>query len=395
MSMQQEALALSDTDLSGGFTSARAAALARAQALDPARYARSRNFLSGHVSRLSPYITHGLISVPEVLHEVSARHRLGWHDKIVFELAWREYFQHAWRCLGSDILRDQHAPPARHYTQTMPQDIVAGATGVPLIDAQVRELYATGYLHNHARMWLASYIVHLRKVDWRAGAAWMYAYLLDGDLASNTLSWQWVAGTWTGKPYLFNADNVLRYAGIDHRGTALDRSYEELDVCARSGQIYAERPGPRAAIAPPPIGGLALFEAPRLDAQNVPKGDLWLMHPWSLDLPPQAQRQPVVGVLVNEFHAAHAWSIRRFDFVLAAMRARCDVLVAGSLAELAQALGGRRVHAVATRNPHYAHLLDVIGAISHAAPRAFADPPQFKKSFSSYWNTVSRGAFPV
>lgn len=392
--MQQEALTFTDTPLAGGFPPTRAAALARTRALNPENYARSRNFLSGHVSRLSPYITHGLISIPEVLHEVTARHRLGWQDKIVFELAWREYFHHAWRCLGGGIWRGQHAAPAQRYAQTMPQDIVAGATGVPVIDAQVRELYATGYLHNHARMWLASYIVHLRKVDWRAGAAWMYAHLLDGDLASNTLSWQWVAGTWTGKAYLFNAENVMRYAGLDNRGTAIDRSYEQLDLCARSEQIYAERPAPRPAVAPPATGGLALFEAPRLTAQQVPQGELWLMHPWSLDLPPQAAQHAVVGLLVDEFHAAHAWSTRRFDFVLTAMRTRCDVILTGSAAELAAALGGRCLHAVATHNPYYAQVLTASGAALHPAPRAFADPPQLKKSFSSFWNTVSRGAFP-
>ena len=94
----------------------------------------------------------------------------------------------------------------------MPQDVLTGCTGITVIDEAVRTLYRTGYLHNHARMWLASYLVHLRKTDWKAGAMWMYRHLLDGDLASNALSWQWVAGTLTGKPYLFNAENVERYA---------------------------------------------------------------------------------------------------------------------------------------------------------------------------------------
>jgi len=80
-----------------------------------------------------------------------------------------------------------------------------------VIDRAVHQLYTTGYLHNHARMWLASYIVHLRKVHWRVGADWMVGYLLDGDLASNHLSWQWVAATFSNKPYLFNAENVARY----------------------------------------------------------------------------------------------------------------------------------------------------------------------------------------
>ena len=126
--------------------------------------------------------------------------------------------------------------PARCPTMPTPTNCrrISGrvAPGIPVIDRAVAELYACGYLHNHVRMWLASYVVHLRKVHWRAGADWLYAHLLDGDLASNHLSWQWIAGTASHKPYLFNADNVARFApGRWHSpGTAIDRSYEALDA---------------------------------------------------------------------------------------------------------------------------------------------------------------------
>ncbi|MFX7866419.1 FAD-binding domain-containing protein, partial [Acinetobacter baumannii] len=80
------------------------------------------------------------------------------------------------------------------YAAEVPLDVREGRTGVPVVDEAVRVLYRTGLLHNHARMWLASYLVHLRKLHWRAGADWLYGHLLDGDLASNHLSWQWVAG---------------------------------------------------------------------------------------------------------------------------------------------------------------------------------------------------------
>jgi hypothetical protein len=81
------------------------------------------------------------------------------------------------------------------YVRELPTEIRQGCTGVPVIDEAVYALYANGTLHNHARMGLASYVVHVRKVHWRAGADWLYSHLLDGDLASNHLSWQWVAGT--------------------------------------------------------------------------------------------------------------------------------------------------------------------------------------------------------
>ena len=132
-----------------------------------------------------------------------------------------EYFRHVWKHRGAGILSLLHEGPLPEhaYSSELPVDIRKARTGVPAIDEAVRTLYATGTLHNHARMWLASYVVHLRKVHWRAGADWLYGHLLDGDLASNHLRWQWVAGTGSRKPYLFNADNVARYAPTEWHST--------------------------------------------------------------------------------------------------------------------------------------------------------------------------------
>jgi deoxyribodipyrimidine photo-lyase len=193
-----------------------ASAQARAAHTSPSHYARTRNALDGGVTGLSPYLAHGIISLPQVARTLAATHRLGYADKLVFELGWRAFFQHVWASAPQPdaILADMR--PANvwggPYASTLPADITEGRTGVKAIDAAVRQLYTTGYLHNHARMWLASYCVHLRKVHWRAGADWLYAHLLDGDLPSNHLSWQWVAATFSSKPYLFNASNVAKFA---------------------------------------------------------------------------------------------------------------------------------------------------------------------------------------
>ncbi|MFY8084350.1 MAG: FAD-binding domain-containing protein, partial [Rubrivivax sp.] len=173
----------------------RSAAWARARRVRPSAYARTRNHLEGAVTGLSPYITHGLLTLPEVLGAVLEREPLDVQHKLVFELGWREYFRHAWGHLGQGILQSLHPGPCPQeaYAPELPADIRQACTGVPVIDQAVRTLYATGTLHNHARMWLASYVVHVRHVHWRAGADWLVAHLLDGDLASNHLSWQWVA----------------------------------------------------------------------------------------------------------------------------------------------------------------------------------------------------------
>ena len=184
-----------------------AAAQARIAAVRPAAYARTRNALDGAVSQLSPYITHGFVSLTDVLAGVAKRHALDVQHKFVYELGWRAYFRHVWQHRGDSILQSLHEGllPDAAYARELPADIRQANTGVPVVDEAVLTLYATGMLHNHARMWLASYVVHLRKVHWRVAADWLYGHLLDGDLASNHLSWQWVAGTGSNKPYPFNA----------------------------------------------------------------------------------------------------------------------------------------------------------------------------------------------
>ena len=133
-------------------------ALSRMAAIKPFEYAQTRNHLSGAVTLLSPYLTHGLLTVPQVAQHLYKTHRLGVQHKYMCELAWREYFQHLHEVLGDDILQNLHEGvlPDDAYVQSLPDDVRHGATGVPVVDQAVRQLYFTGYLHNHARLWLAS-----------------------------------------------------------------------------------------------------------------------------------------------------------------------------------------------------------------------------------------------
>jgi deoxyribodipyrimidine photo-lyase len=373
----------------------RTEALARAGSVNPTRYARTRNALNGNVSYLSPYITHGVISVNEVLAAVGEKHRVGWQDKFVFELGWREYFQHVWSRLGDDIWNDAHHPPANHYQSVLPDDIRTAQTGVAIIDQQIAQLYETGYLHNHARMWIASYVVHIRKIDWRTGAKWMYAHLLDGDLASNTLSWQWVAGTWTGKPYLFNAENVERYAaGVDCRGSVIDKSYESLDEIARSDEPIAQPTKPESDALTEP----RRFSAPPAQVSTF-QGDshfverrFFLVHPWSLHCP---DVDVAVGVINTNFHREYPWSEKRWQFVMQSMSSRCKHILSGTTDELVSQLEGKDVQAVQTLNPHYHDMISRVAPIAGDTPRAFANPRTLKRSFTSFWNHISREAFPL
>lgn len=372
------------------FPPTRRAALERVAAIDARAYARTRNALDGRVTGLGPYLTHGLVSVPDVLAALDAR-RVSRQEKIVFELAWREYWHHVWRHAGDGIFKAMHSGPAgTPGLDTMPADILEARTGVPVIDASVRALYDTGYVHNHARMWVASYVVHVRKVDWRTGAHWFYTHLLDGDLASNTLSWQWVAGTFSSKPYLFNDNNVAKYApSLSKRGTVIDATYDALDAIARSAQRFGAEPdAPAEGIAEPAASSRAdLPETPRLDAA---KRTVHLVHPWSLGERPKASL--VIGVLHTPFHETHPWSKRRWDFVMTRMREVCDVLWQGDLRDLAPVLAAAEsVESVATLNPGYRECLPALCGIVHPAQRAFADPPTLKRSFSQFWHGLDHG----
>ena len=198
----------------------RQAADQRLAAVQPARYGRSRNFLDGAVTRLSPYIRHGVLSLAEVRDAVFEKlHTSGGRDageKLINELGWRDFWQRVWRRLGDAIwdnqepLKTGHSPAS--YAAELPADIATASTGLACMDAFASELIATGWLHNHARMWMAAYVVHWRRVRWQAGARWFLQHLLDGDPASNNLSWQWVASSFSHKPYVFNRSNLERYS---------------------------------------------------------------------------------------------------------------------------------------------------------------------------------------
>lgn len=360
-----------------------AAVAARLDAIDPEAYARSRNHLEGAVTRLSPYVTHGLLDLPTALRQLRQRHPLPREHRLVQEFGWREFFHHVWRHLGEGLFQDQRPPVyAGPYATKLPADLLEARTGVPVIDESVRALYASGYLHNHARMWLASYTVHLRKVHWRVGADWLYGHLLDGDLASNHLSWQWVAGTFSVKPYLFNAENVARYAPAAWHspGTVIDDRYEALDRLARSAPDCGPEARAPAGTPPPPL--LAEPAEAHPSPPALPSGPVQILHPWSLgDTSPAS---PALAVLDAGFHRRFPWSARRWAFVGERLRAMGLPmhLLDDSAGWLRAAQGPLRLRA--TLNPGYRDWAGLAQAEVTAVPRCFSDPPRLCPSFSRF-----------
>ena len=198
--------------------------------IDPVEYGKTRNFIDGAVTKLSPYISRGVISTRMVFHRIMQR---GYNpkdiEKFIQELAWRDYWQQVWISKGDEINNDLRRPQPNVLHDKMPNGLINAETGIDAIDQAINQFYQTGYLHNHVRMYIASLACNIGKSHWKIPAKWMYYHLLDADWASNALSWQWVAGANAGKQYLANQDNINRYCHTTQKNTYLDVSYEALE----------------------------------------------------------------------------------------------------------------------------------------------------------------------
>ena len=193
----------------------------------PIEYAINRNFIDGSVSRLSPYISRGVISTKQILdHLLRNGFELKKIEKFIQELMWREYWQLIWQEKDIDVdLKNQQKDVLQ---RGISKNIVDAKTGVFALDSAIQELYNNGYIHNHLRMYLAALCTNIAKSHWRIPAKWMYYHLLDGDWASNALSWQWVCGTNSNKKYIANQENINRFTYTKQKNTFLDTSYENL-----------------------------------------------------------------------------------------------------------------------------------------------------------------------
>jgi len=234
----------------------RAEAFARLEAFLPRAgrdYARLRNYdlpQDGHphVSRLSPHLRHRLITEPEVLGAVLARHGATEADKFIQEVCWRSYWKGwleirpaVWSGYRSDLDRALAAVADDPALAARLDAAESGQTGIDAFNAWARELVETGYLHNHARMWFASIWIFTLRLPWQIGADFFLRHLLDGDPASNTLGWRWVAGLQTpGKHYLARSANISKYTRGRH-----DPEWRLNSQAAALGSPSA--PGRRAA----------------------------------------------------------------------------------------------------------------------------------------------------
>ncbi|WP_170560201.1 FAD-binding domain-containing protein [Ruegeria atlantica] len=187
-------------------------------------YVRTRNYDFGaerrsNVSGLSPWLRHRLITEQEVLERVLAAHSASASEKFVQEVFWRTYFKgwleqrpSVWTQYQRDLITTIQSLESDPELESQFRSAVTGNTGIDCFDHWARELVTNGYLHNHARMWFASIWIFTLRLPWQLGADFFLRHLMDGDPASNTLSWRWVGGLHTkGRIYLARPDNIAKY----------------------------------------------------------------------------------------------------------------------------------------------------------------------------------------
>lgn len=388
------------------FIATRAHGQARCRAFAPAmgaRYAGGRNYDHGPgrhtaVSTLSPWIRRRLLTEAEVIATAIAAHGPGRAGKFIEEVFWRSYFKgwlehrpRVWDDYRGGLLDDLAALDRNHRLREDLARAEAGDTGLACFDAWVRELLDTGYLHNHARMWFASIWIFTLRLPWRIGADFFLRHLLDGDPASNTLSWRWVAGLHTrGKPYVARAANIATYTSHRHS----PRHDELADV--KGGLDDTEPDGlpslqPLRAVTPPQPGrrtALLLTEEDCL-VEDFPRDHLDLRTCATLTASARRSPRPVADAVFHFEAGALADAAARAGVQAVALRADQPT----RLADWASAAGATQiVTPYVPRGPLHDWL---VGATPLLAARGIALTEWQRDWDSAVWPHATAGFFKV
>ncbi len=371
----------------------RAAGLDRLAAFSPDAghaYASSRNTdfgpdTEGATSALSPFLRRRLLTERETVAAALASRGPAEADRFVQEVFWRSYFKGhletrpaLWTGYEALVRQGQARLAAESGLRRVHEDAVAGRTGIDGFDDWARELAEHNWLHNHARMWFASIWIFTLRLPWALGAAFFMRHLLDGDPASNTLSWRWVAGLHTrGKPYAARAENIRRFTD----GRFDPRGLDEDPVALEEPNEVAATPLPQAGRTPD--GEVALLL--HLDDLN----------PESLDLG-QARVARVAGLL------AHAdGAVPRV--VTADREAMADALARaaahfGCAAGAAMTAPGQDADGAAPWAGDWGGGLPAVAAWVPVGPSASALPPctRVRRSWDgAAWPRATKGFFQV
>ena len=201
------------------------------------KYSYLRNFDFGptnrsNISCLSPYISHGILSEVEVINKSLKEHNIINIEKFIQEVLWRIYWK-GWLELRpnvwADFVKDLKIEKKIFSNDINYLNAINGKTEIQCFNDWVNEIKNFNYLHNHARMWFASIWIFTLKLPWQLGAEFFLENLYDGDVASNTLGWRWVAGLQTiGKNYIATEENIEKYTNSNYQNIHLAKNEPPL-----------------------------------------------------------------------------------------------------------------------------------------------------------------------
>ena len=201
------------------------------------QYAKLRNFDYGskkrdNISCLSPYIAHGVINEIEIINKSLKKFSFTKNEKFIQEVLWRVYWK-GWLELRptvwKDFLSDLEKIKKENSNDLNYKNAINGNTNLECFNEWVKELKENNYLHNHARMWFASIWIFTLKLPWQLGAEFFLQHLFDGDAASNTLGWRWVAGIQTkGKNYIAKEWNIKLFSDNRFQNIKLNENAEPI-----------------------------------------------------------------------------------------------------------------------------------------------------------------------
>ena len=253
-----------------------------------ANYSRDRNYDYGpenrdNISMLSPYLRHRVITEELVINKSLEKFSLQRIEKYIQEVLWRTYWK-GWLEMRPEVWSDYKLYLNNNKNHDL-TDVTSYRTDIHCFDSWTKELIEYGYLHNHARMWYASIWIHTLGLPWQLGADFFMRHLLDGDPASNTLSWRWVAGLQTrDKSYLARYSNISKFTNNRFKqddgrylsSIAKDFVFKEYRANSKKFTEYSETD---------PAESIGLIVTPEdLDietCQKIPKTNFVYMFPYS------------------------------------------------------------------------------------------------------------------
>ncbi|CAG0987438.1 Cryptochrome DASH [Methylophilaceae bacterium] len=372
----------SGPDLKDAWHGGRHEAQRRLSGMDALAYERNHHFLNGAVTRLSPYLRHGCITLNEACNSIRAKYGAK-AEKLIFAFAWRDYWRQVWYRFGDDILSDMEAAKVMIGHDPLADDIRNGTTGLPCMDGFISDLLTDGYVHHHARMWFAAYVLHWRKVDWRAAADWYQEHLLDGDMASNHLSWQWVASSFSSKPYYFNKESLARYTGEKYCASCtktcpFDDSYDGLHI-----KLFPE--------VIPGSPEQHKVDRPTRPAVSTQTALAVFVHDEMLSAANPIVQQSLHKIFVFDDHLHGKWSLNRLQFMADCLNEMPEVDVwLGDAREVLAERGIGQVITQATPNQEIRAMLAPFSPKWQAEPKLVDVDISSKrlKRFSRYWDKV-------